>query len=191
MATVTLSQEVSKRAGWSVFVGVLTAAIGVVMILYPYTTALASTLFLGWALIFAGVAQCVFAFDSGTPGNFFLKLLVGILYGIAGIALVAFPIAGVSTLTMILGTMLIAEAVLVGAMGFSLPAGTARGGFLWSGAASLALGLLIVFEWPANSGWAIGTLVGAAVLFSGVTRTVISATIQEEAHELNAWVRAA
>lgn len=191
MATAAVSQEVSQRAGWSVFVGVLTVAIGLVMVLYPYTTALASTLFLGWALIFAGVAHCVFAFDSGTPGSFFLKLLVGILYGIAGIALVALPIAGVSTLTMNLGTMLIAEAVLVGAMGFSLPAGTARGGFLWSGAASLVLGLLIVFEWPGSSGWAIGTLVGAAVLFSGVTRTVISATIHEEAHELNARVRAA
>ena len=68
---------------------------------------------------------------------------------------------------------------------------TARGGFLWSGAASLALGLLIVFEWPGSSGWAIGTLVGAAVLFSGITRTVISATIHEEAHKLNEQVRAA
>ena len=30
MATVTLSQEVSKRAGWSVFMGILTAAVGAV-----------------------------------------------------------------------------------------------------------------------------------------------------------------
>ena len=43
MATDTLSQEVSKRAGWSVFMGILTAAVGAVMIIYPLATAAAST----------------------------------------------------------------------------------------------------------------------------------------------------
>ncbi|MGZ5477609.1 MAG: DUF308 domain-containing protein, partial [Thermoanaerobaculia bacterium] len=90
MSTDTLSHEVSKRAGWSLFMGFLTAAIGVAMIVYPMVTATVSTLFLGWALIFAGAAQAIFAFSSETVGNVFLKLLLGFLYGIAGIALVAF-----------------------------------------------------------------------------------------------------
>lgn len=191
MAEETLTNEISRRSGWGVFLGILTAAIGVVMILYPYAAAVASTLFVGWALIFAGVAQFVFAISSQTPGSFFLKLLFGVLYGIAGIALIAFPTTGVSTLTIILGTMLVFEAVLEAAMGFALPAGSTRGWFLVSGIASLALGLLILFGWPASSGWAIGTFVGVAVLFNGITRAAISRTIHRETRKLDRAVRAA
>jgi uncharacterized membrane protein HdeD (DUF308 family) len=55
--------------------------------------------FLGSALVVAGFAQFVFAFTSETAGNFFLKLLLGILYAVAGLALAFFPVAGVVTLT--------------------------------------------------------------------------------------------
>ena len=112
MTTDTLSKEIARRARWSVFMGVLTTAIGVVMIIHPFATAAVSTLFLGWALIIAAGAQFVFAFTSQTGGNFFLKLLLGVLYGIAGIALAFFPLAGVVTLTALLGAMLVFEAVV-------------------------------------------------------------------------------
>ena len=71
MVTDTLSKEISRRAGWSTFMGLLTAAVGVVMIIYPLATAAASTVFLGSALIIVAVAQLVFAFSSQTAGQFF------------------------------------------------------------------------------------------------------------------------
>ena len=64
-------QKISKRTGWSIFMGILTAAVGVVMILYPLSTAAVSTVFFGSALIIAAVAQLVFAFSSQTAGQFF------------------------------------------------------------------------------------------------------------------------
>ena len=110
--------------------GILTAAVGVVMIIYPVATAAASTVFFGWALIIAAVAQLVFAFSAPTAGKFVLTLLLGVLYGIAGLSLVAAPGLGVVTLTAVLGAMLIGEAVVETVMAFSLPAGAGRGGFL-------------------------------------------------------------
>src|SRR6478609_3648786 len=103
MSANTLSHEVSKQAGWSLVMGFLTAAIGIAMIVYPMATATVSTLFFGWALIFAGLAQVVFAFSSQSVGNFFLKLLLGILYGFGGFALIVFLPAGVLTLTAAIG----------------------------------------------------------------------------------------
>jgi hypothetical protein len=50
-------------------------------------------------LIFVGIGLFVFALQSQTLGNFFLKILLSLLYGICGIALAFFPIAGVATLT--------------------------------------------------------------------------------------------
>jgi len=180
MTADTLFADLAKRARWSVFMGVLTAAIGVLMILHPIATSAVSTVFLGWALIIAAAAQLVFAFTSQTAGNFFLKLLLGALYGIAGVALAFFPLAGVVTLTAVLGVMLVVEALLETAIAFALPAIMGRGWLLLSALASLVLGLLILFRWPSSAAWAIGTLVGVAVFINGLTRVAISSTLSRE-----------
>jgi len=186
MDTKSLSHEVSRRAGWSTLMGVLTAAIGAVMIAYPLATAAASTVFVGSALIIAAAAQLVFAFSSPTAGKFIVALLLGALYGVAGVSLVAFPGIGIVTLTAVLGVMLMAEAVLEVVMGFSLPAAAGRGGFLLNALFSLLLGVMILVRWPSSSIWAIGTLVGVAVLFNGITRAVISGKIRHDARAFSA-----
>jgi uncharacterized membrane protein HdeD (DUF308 family) len=161
--------------------GILTAAVGAAMIIYPLATATASTVFFGAALLVAAVAQLVFAFTSDTAGQFFLKLLLGILYGIAGLCLIAAPGLGVVTLTAVLGAMLIAQAVVETVLGFSAAAG--RGWFFFSGFASLVLGVLIIAQWPVSSIWAIGTMVGAGVFFNGITRIVMSTWVRSEARQ--------
>ena len=178
MTADTLSAELARRVRWSAFMGVLTTAIGVVMIVHPIATATVSTVFFGWALIIAAAAQFVFAFASQTAGNFFLKLLLGVLYGIAGIALAFFPLAGVVTITAVLGVMLVVEAFLETVLAFARPAVMGRGWFLLSALASLVLGLLILFHWPSCSVWTIGTLVGAAVVVNGITRIAASAWVR-------------
>jgi len=183
MTTEELSQEVSRHAGWSIFMGVLTAAVGAVMIIYPLATAAASTVFIGAALLVAAVAQLVFAFTSPTAGRFLLKLLLGFLYGVAGLCLIVLPGMGVVTLTAVLGVMLITEAVVETVLGFSVPSGAGRGWFFLSGLFSLLLGILIIAQWPVSSIWAIGTLVGAGVLFSGITRIVTSSWVRSEARQ--------
>lgn len=186
MNTDGFTREVSGHAGWSIVMGLLTVAVGVAMILYPMATATASTLFVGSALIIVAVAQIVFAFNSPTAGRFFLKLLLGILYGIAGVALVVFPGIGVVTLTAVLGAMLIAEAVLETVIAFSLSWADGRGAFLLNALINLLLGVMILVQWPISSIWAIGTLVGVAVLINGVTRAVISGMIHHDVRAFGA-----
>ena len=188
MATDTFSKEVSKSAGWSIFMGILTAVVGALMIIYPLATAAASTVFIGSALIVAAVAQLVFAFASGSAGKFFINILLGIFYGIGGVSLVAAPGIGVLTLTAVLGWMLVAEAIVEAIIAFKLPANAGRGGFILNSLFSLLLGVMILVAWPASSVWAIGTLVGVAVLMNGITRTVASARIR---HDVQALGRAA
>ena len=184
MTTDTLTKEVSKSAGWSIFMGALTAVIGVLMIIYPLATAAASTVFLGAALIVIGAAQAVFAFASDSVGSFFLKLLIGILYGIAGVLLVAFPAAGVVSLTGVLGMMLVAEGIVEMIIAFGAPALSGRGWFVFSAISSVLLGVLILAQWPSSSAWAIGTLVGVGALINGITRVVISTAVHHEARAM-------
>ena len=184
MTTDSFSKQVSKNAAWSIFMGALTAVIGVLMIVYPAATAAASTVFFGSALIVIAVAQVVFAFMSESVGNFFLKLLVGILYGITGVVLVAFPAAGVVSLTGAVGIMLIAEGIVEVFIAFSAPALPGRGWFVFSAISSVLLGVLILAEWPGSSAWALGTLVGVAVLINGVTRLVVSVAVHHESRAM-------
>jgi uncharacterized membrane protein HdeD (DUF308 family) len=189
MSMHTLTQEVNKRSGWSIFMGVLSAALGLFLIAYPLATAAITTVLLGWTLILVGVAQFIFAVNSQTPGNFFLKLLSGLLYGITGLALSFAPVEGVEALTGLLGTLLLVQAGMATVTAFQIRPLEGWGWFLFDAACSLALGLLILVKWPSSSNWAIGTLVGAAVLMGGISRTVVASKIRSGAGSVDRAVQ--
>jgi uncharacterized membrane protein HdeD (DUF308 family) len=52
---------------------------------------------------------------------------------------------------------------------------------LLDGIVTLLLGLMIYMQWPSSSGWAIGTLVGVSMIFSGVTRVMVSWAVRQAA----------
>ena len=171
--------------------GVITAALGIFLIAYPLATATIATVLLGWVLIFVAIAQFVFALHSQTVGNFFLKILLGVIYGICGIALAFFPIAGVAVLTGLLGTLLVVYAGIAAVTAFQLRPATGWGWFLFDGAISLLIGVLILARWPSSSFWAIGTLVGVAVLIGGISRIMIAGRIRSGISEIYRSIRRA
>ena len=181
MDTQNVTDDIKKRSAWSIFMGVLTALLGVFLIAYPLATATITTVVFGCVLILVAAAQFVFAFHSQKIGNFFLKVLLGVLYGIAGIVLVFFPITGVAALTVLLGILLLVYAGAVTALAFRLRPVEGWGWFLFDGIVSLLLGILILARWPSSSFWAIGTLVGVAVLMGGISRIMIAAKIRKGA----------
>lgn len=191
MSNQSLTQDVKKRSGWSIFMGVLSAVLGVLLIAYPLTTATITTVLLGWVLIFVGIAQFVFALHSQTPGNFFLKLLSGVVYGVAGLALALFPFEGLEALTGLLGTLLLVQAGLATVTAFQIRPVEGWGWFLFDAAASFALGCLIIVRWPSSSVWAIGTLVGVAVLMGGITRIVLASKMRSGASRVDRVVQQA
>ena len=178
MSTQSLTTDIKRRSTWSILMGVLTAALGVFLIAYPLGTAAITTVLLGWVLIFVGIAQFVFALHSQTVGRFFLKVLLGVLFGVAGIALAFFPIEGVAVLTVFLGTFFLVVAGVEAATAFQLRPVEGWGWFLFAAAVSLLIGILILARWPSSSFWAIGTLVGVAVLMGGISRIMIAAKIR-------------
>jgi uncharacterized membrane protein HdeD (DUF308 family) len=191
MSTQSLTNEVKNRSAWSICMGVLTAALGVFLIVYPLATATVTTLLLGWVLIFVGIAQFFFALHSQTVGNFFLKVLLGALYGITGFALAFFPFEGVEALTGLLGTLLLVQAGLLTATAFQVKPAEGWGWFLADAVASLLMGILILAKWPSSSVWAIGTPVGVAVLMGGISRIVIASKIGSGATSVDRAIRAA
>lgn len=164
--------------------GLLTAALGAFLIVYPLVTAKVTTVLLGWVLILVAVAQVVFAFHSQNVGNFFLKLFAAALFGIIGAALAFAPMAGVEALTGLLGTLLLVQAGLATVAALQVRPLAGWQWHLFEAASSFVVGLFILIKWPSSSVWAIGTLVGAAVLMGGIARIVVAAKIQSEARSV-------
>jgi uncharacterized membrane protein HdeD (DUF308 family) len=191
MTAETFADNIKKRAGWSILMGVLLAILGVFLIAYPLAAATMTTLIIGWTLLFAAGAQIVFSFSSHSAGRFFLKLLLGIVYGIAGFALLSSPLRGVATLTAFLGSLLLVYGVVDVALAFQMRPIEGWGWFLADAIASVLMGLLILARWPSSSIWAIGTLVGLAVLMAGISRIMVGSGIRRGVSRVEDTIRRA
>lgn len=181
MSAQNLTNEIKNRSGWSIVMGILTAALGLFLIIYPLATATITTVLLGWALIFVGIFQFVFALHSQTIGNFFLRVFLSVLYGLCGVALALFPIEGVVALTALLGTLLLIHAGVATVTAFQMRPLEGWGWLLFDAIASLLMGILIFAKWPSASVWAIGTLIGVSVLTSAISRIMIATKIRSGA----------
>jgi uncharacterized membrane protein HdeD (DUF308 family) len=65
------------------------------------------------------------------------------------------------------------------------------GWFLFDAAASFFMGMLILVRWPSSSVWAIGTLVGVAVLMGGISRIMVASKIRSGATGVERVIRTA
>jgi uncharacterized membrane protein HdeD (DUF308 family) len=185
MATNTpILNEVQKRSMWSLFMGVLTAALGILLIVYPFATGTVTTVFIGWTLVLAGAAGLILAFNSRTPGSFFARILLAALYGITGIVLVAFPFRGVESLTLVVGAFFVVRGVAALVAALRLRPIDGWGWLLADALVCAAAGVVILARWPSSSFWALGTLVGASILATGISRIALAATVRGTAERL-------
>ena len=180
MSTDTVASTIRRRSDWAMVMGVVTVIVGVFMILYPFATATATTVFFGWSLLIAAIANFIFAFSAPGPGPFFVKVLLAIVYGVAGFGLVVNPLLGVAALALAAGTVLVVQSGIELSVAILYRNDLPWGWMLLDALASLALGLTIIFRWPATSIWAVGTMVGAGVLFAGITRIIVAGTIHHD-----------
>jgi uncharacterized membrane protein HdeD (DUF308 family) len=173
-----LAEDVKRHASWSIITGVLTAALGVFLITYPLLAATITAIFLGCLLICVGVAQFFFAIHSHTFGRVFLKVLSSVLYVLAGLGMLFFPIKGVIALTMIAGALLLIYSGGLAITAFELRPFEGWKWFLLDAAASFVMAVLILAGWPSSALWAIGTLVGVAVLMGGISRIMLAVKVR-------------
>jgi len=191
MPAENLTNEIKRHSTWSIFIGIVTAALGIFLIVYPLAAAAITTVLLGWVLIFVGLAQFVFALHSQLIGNFLWKALCGLLYGVCGVALAFFPIASATALTAVLGTLLLIQAGLQTAPAFQWRPLDVWEWLLADAAASLLLGILVLVRWPSSSVWAIGMLLGVSVLMSGMSRIMVATKIRRWARSVERVVQEA
>jgi uncharacterized membrane protein HdeD (DUF308 family) len=166
--------DVRRATVWSIVVSVLMIATGVLAIAVPAVAGTALTLIVGWLLIVSGVLHLVFAWQAGHASAVVWEILLGIAYGAIGFYVLSNPVAGLESLTLAVGIYLFIEGVLEFVLSFRLRPMSGSGWLLFDGIVTLVLAFMIWSTWPSSSAWVIGTLVGISMLFSGVTRLMLS-----------------
>src|SRR5581483_698434 len=105
--------------------------------------------------------------SAGSFGVGMLAFVGGVLTFGAGVILVAQPGIGLATLTLILGGCLVIDGIASAVLAFQVRPETGWGWMLFSATMGVILGFLLLSEWPLSGVWAIGTLVGINLVFSG------------------------
>lgn len=170
----TLQGVAKKSVGWSIALSVLLILAGFLALATPLAAGVAVTAVVGWILLFSGLMHLVLAWHLHGAGAVLWEVLVGVVYLWVGGYMLSHPLLGLVSLTLALGAYLLVKGLMEIVMWFQVRPLAASGWVLLDGVVSVVLSGLIWMHLPNSSTWVVGTLVGVAVLFSGVSRLVIS-----------------
>jgi uncharacterized membrane protein HdeD (DUF308 family) len=143
--------------------------LGMIAIIFPLFATITSTLVFGWIFIFAGIAQIVYAFQSRGAGQIAWKLILGLLYLLAGIFVLIDPLQGAFAFTLVLGVTIFVQGIIQVSLAFQMRRTSPN--WVWmlvSGIAGIILGIFIWSSFPFSAAWLIGTWVGVNLFFDGV-----------------------
>ena len=156
---------------WKAFLieGILLVILGLAAIIVPSIASVAITIFVGSLFLISGAVGLALTFWARQMPGFWWSLLSALLAIVAGIVLLARPIQGTLTLTIILGIYFLAEGVftIMYALEHRRELSERWGWLLASGILDLLLAGLIIAGLPGTALWAIGLLVGIDMLFGG------------------------
>jgi uncharacterized membrane protein HdeD (DUF308 family) len=160
------------HAHWKLFLaqGIVMMVLGFLAVVVPILATLAVEIFVGWLFFVAGLFRAVWVWRSRQTPGFAWSFLAAVLAIVLGVILIARPLAGVLTLTMVLVAFFIIEGIasIIGAIEHRQHL-RSWGWVLFSGIVDLLLAYLIWAGWPSSASWAIGLLVGINMLFLGLS----------------------
>jgi len=156
---------------WVLFLveGVVLLVLGATAIALPLLATLALTIIIGWLFLVSGVIGLVTTFMMRQAPGFWWSLISAVLAIAVGLLLLARPISGAVSLTILLVVFFIVEgaASIMFALDHKRELSGKWGWMLASGVVDLVLAALIFGGLPSTAAWAIGLLVGINMIFGG------------------------
>jgi uncharacterized membrane protein HdeD (DUF308 family) len=162
------SDEILRgRWKWFVGVGILLVIVGLIALANVVDATLITTVIVGIALVFGGAMQLVGAWAAeGSTGRRVLMAVLGVLYIIVGIEVIADPLAGAIALTIFVALFLIFDGILR-IFSTLVPETENKVLTILFGIAMIILGAWLWSGIPV-SGVAIGFFVGLQLLIAGI-----------------------
>jgi uncharacterized membrane protein HdeD (DUF308 family) len=162
--------------GWSLALAILLTVAGLFAILVPIVSGIAITLIVGCFFAVTGILHFLFAWKLHSTSGVLWEILLGFLYVFSGMYLIVRPLAGLASLTLFLAAYFLVKGIVQIIHFFQMQPRHGSFWLLFDGIVSLILAIMIWRSWPFSSLWAIGTLVGISLLFTGFSRLMLTLT---------------
>jgi uncharacterized membrane protein HdeD (DUF308 family) len=179
---MTLPQDIANlqskmseavREHWKAFLveGILLVILGLAAMIVPPLASLAVTIFLGWMFLISGIAGLALTFWARQMPGFWWSLISAVLAIGAGIILLARPVQGTLTLTIVVGAYFLAEGVatIMYALEHRRELSARWSWMVVAGLMDILIAAIVIAGLPGSATWAIGLLVGINLLFGGAT----------------------
>lgn len=176
-------QALKENKSTLLWVGILTALVGFIAIVFPYAATVTTNFMVGFLFIGSGILGIWHSFSIKGTGPFFGALLMGLITVVAGVFLIANPLAGILILTLTVGIVFIFEGAYQIFAAFELRPEKGWGWMLFSAFISIAAGLLIVSKLPGTSLFVLGLIMGINFLSTGITMIMLSRTADDDTGE--------
>ena len=180
-STLTQVQRAVRETvsiNWHLFVvqGVVMTILGILAVIWPQVSTVAVDLYVGWMFFISGAVGVLGMFFAPTVSTFLWSLLTSALSLLVGVLLLWHPIEGATSLTLVLVAFFLVEGVFHIALSFSyrnaFPG--SWGWMLASGVTDLILVAIIMKSWPTSASWALGLVVGANLITSGLAILMVA-----------------
>jgi uncharacterized membrane protein HdeD (DUF308 family) len=172
--TMYALHEVRRHWGWFLALGIVFIIGGVFAIAMPFVAGLVTTAIFAVILVWIGIMQVIQAWSVKGWGGFALQLVIGLIMLLGGIAIWIDPILGVLTLTIVVAAVFLAKGVFQVMLALKMRPAGGWGWILFAGLVSIAVGLIIWLGWPMSTAFALGTLAGVSLIFSGWSYVMIA-----------------
>jgi len=156
---------------WKLYLveGIVLLILGAIAIVIPPIATLAVTIVLGWLFLVSGVVGLFTTFWMRHAPGFWWSLISALLGIVVGTWLLAAPLIGAVSLTIVVVVFFIIEGVasIMFAFDHKRELSGRWGWMLMSGIVDLVLAAFIFAGLPSTAAWAIGLLVGINMVFGG------------------------
>jgi len=162
---------------WSFYLteGVILLVLGLLAILVPPVATISVTIVIGAVFFASGVTGLISTFTGRRAPGFWWSLISAVLAIVVGLLLLARPISGALSLTLVLIAFFIAEGIFSIMFGFAQRGLVSTWGWMIaSGVVDLALAGILLSGLPGDAAWALGLLVGINLIFGGAALTAIA-----------------
>ncbi|MBW4440241.1 MAG: HdeD family acid-resistance protein [Plectolyngbya sp. WJT66-NPBG17] len=174
--------DIRKSTGWVIALSIALIVLGILAILLPGIASAFFTSVIGWITLISGGVMIVQSFQSKPVRGFWLNLIIGIFYAIAGIYILSNLGSALLALTFAFGVLFIIEGIYTIIMAFTHRAGHRMSWLVaLNGVVTLILGIMVLNRFPYSAIWLIGLYVGISLLMSGTSLLAAALTLRRAA----------
>lgn len=176
--TLTASQEIAHQWGWFLAFGIVIALLGLAAMIRSFAATVASMVFFGWLLVFAGGIEFIDSIMVGHWSGFFLHLLAAVFFTLTGILFLTRPVISAEAVTFMMSLFFLGSGLYqVIASLWSHMQGW--GWHVFDGVLAMLMGGLLLARWPLTGLWAIGLFVGIYLFMTGISWVAIATQLRK------------